>query len=118
MKKLAVMGILLTLTVSAHAWDGLSSRATSGRKTVTTPGTAVQLNANSVPCKRIYITALSADVGTVYVGGPDVLAVPAGSTTGTPLTAGQSLIVPMWDLASTYIDSTSASEGVTYTCYQ
>jgi hypothetical protein len=84
-----------------------------GRKTVTTPGTAVALAASSA-CKWVTVTALLSNTGQVNVGGSAVLATLAGSS-GTPLTAGSSVTLPVNDPSKVFVDARVAGEGVSFT---
>lgn len=89
----------------------------SGRKTVTTHGTAVAL-ATSTPCKAVKITALSGNTNRVVYGGADVVAavgtgkgIPLYVVSGVPQTSGW---IPCSDLANIYIDSITDGEGVMF----
>jgi hypothetical protein len=86
---------------------------TDGRKTVTTPGTAVALR-GSLACKWVCVTALTSNSGQVNVGGSGVLAV-LGTSTGSPLAAGQSITIPIDDAAKVFVDARVAGEGVSFT---
>jgi hypothetical protein len=86
---------------------------TDGRKTVTTPGTAVALR-GSLACKWVCVTALTSNSGQVNVGGSGVLAV-LGTSTGSPLAAGQSITIPIDDAAKVFGDARVAGEGVSFT---
>lgn len=88
------------------------STITSGRKTVTTPGTAVTLGA-STAIKAIIVTTLQTNGDIVAVGGSTVLAA-EGTRNGTPLYPGQSVVMYINDLASVYIDAVVAGEGVAF----
>lgn len=89
-----------------------------GRKVVTTAGTRVALAASSVPIRSVTITAETDNTGTIVVGGSTVVAA-QGTRSGTPLAAGEDLIIVarddgVADLADIRIDSTVSGDGVTY----
>jgi hypothetical protein len=88
----------------------------SGRKTVTTHGTAEELATNG-PCRKITIVALITNTDYVCVGGSDVIA--AESTrNGLPLVAGQSIdLVGINNLKNVYVDSVIDEEGITFVYY-
>jgi hypothetical protein len=94
-------GALHTTTVCSTIGDG--------SKTVTTAGSRVALSATSVSCTRVYIVALEANTGTIWVGSNTVAA-----GRGRPLVALQSEILDISDLSSIYIDATVDGEGVSY----
>jgi hypothetical protein len=83
-----------------------------GRKTVTTPGTAVALR-GSLACKWVQATALKENQGQVNVGGSDVLAA-AGSYVGSPLDPGQSVTIPVSNANLVYVDARVAGDGVCF----
>lgn len=84
-----------------------------GRKTVAVAGTREQL-ASSTACKSVLITALRTNTGTVVVGGSTVIAAQA-TRRGTPLDAGESMVVRVDNLNDIYLDVTVNGEGVVYT---
>jgi len=84
-----------------------------GRQTVATPTTAVAL-ATSTACKWVLVTAETNNTGVIAVGGSTVVATLA-SRRGTPLFAGESVLILTDNLADVYIDATVATDGVTFT---
>lgn len=116
MKKLSLVLLLILFTVPVFAFDGVSNTIGSGRQTVTTAGTAVQLSTSDVPCTRVIITAFTNDTGVISIGDSGVL---ANTTTrkGIPLIAGQSVTVPINNLNKIYVDATVSTEGVSYTYF-
>ena len=82
-----------------------------GTRTVTTAGTAVQLSVASVPCKRVFIQALSANTGVIAVGGSGVL---AASMNGQYFYATQGDWFEVSNLNLIYIDASVNGEGVGY----
>ncbi len=88
----------------------------TGRKTVTTAGTAVALVASSTECKRLEIQALYSNTGNISVGDSNTLA-GTGSERGIILLPGGSYTVGITDVASIYIDSSVNGEGVSFTYF-
>lgn len=85
-----------------------------GRQTVPTPATPVALIGSATPIRSVVITAETDNTGVISVGGSDVLATLA-TRKGTPLSAGESISFDINDLSKIYIDSTVATDGITYT---
>lgn len=102
-----------TLTTAPTTAGDVASTLTDGRKTVTTPTTAVALRA-SLACRWVCVTALKTNTSQVNVGGASVLAT-LGSETGQPLGAGDSVTIPVNDAAKVFVDARVAGEGVTFT---
>lgn len=101
----------------AHMRDSSPpSFLTSGRRTVTNPGSPVQLMAQSSAslAKKVYITAPSSNGGYVYVGDLNVSAV-SGSEKGVLLTPIGSVTIDINDVSKIWIDATVVGEGVTFT---
>ena len=84
----------------------------TGRKVVTTAGTAVAL-ASSTTCKWVAVTAETDNTSTVVVGDSGVIA-SLSTREGVPLGAGDSIVIPIDNLADVYIDSLVNGEGVTF----
>ena len=84
-----------------------------GRQTVTTAGTAVQLSTTSVGASEVIITAETDNTGIIVVGTSTVVAALA-TRKGTPLLAGESLVIAIDDLNKIYLDTTVSTDGVTY----
>lgn len=96
--------------------DDLSRPANSigtGRKVVTTAGTAVQLSTTSAVCTTIAIQAETDNTGDIAVGDANVVAAD-GAERGIILTAGDSTTLAVNNLNLVYIDSTVNGDGVTY----
>lgn len=84
-----------------------------GRKIVTAAATRQTLVDSSTPAKLVIITAETDNTGVIAVGGSTVVALLA-TRTGTPLLAGDSLLLDVDDLIDIYLDSTVSGDGVTY----
>lgn len=84
-----------------------------GRKTVTTPGTAVQLATSATRCKQVTIMAELDNGDYVVVGGSTVVAALA-TRRGIPLSPGMSIVLKADDLTDIWIDAVVATEGVTF----
>jgi hypothetical protein len=102
-----------TLTTAPTTAGDVATALADGRKAVTTPGTAVALRTTLV-CKWVCVTALKTNTSQVNVGGSTVLAA-LGTETGQPLGAGESLTIPVNDVAKVFVDARVATEGVTFT---
>jgi hypothetical protein len=100
-------------TVSTTDAGDVATTLTDGRKTVTTPGTAVAVRA-SLACKWVCVTALKTNTDQVNVGGSAVLAT-LGSSTGSPLAAGESVTVPVDNANKVFVDARVSGEGVSFT---
>lgn len=87
----------------------------TGRTTVTTAGTRVTLAATTA-CKRLLLTALFANTGTIVVGGTAVVATVA-TRQGTALNAGDTFELFIDDLNKVNLDATVNGEGVSYTYF-
>lgn len=85
-----------------------------GRKTVTTAGTRVAL-ATTTPAKWVHITAEADNTGLVVVGLAGTVVAALGTRRGTPLAAGEDIVLPIADLADVGLDVTVSGDGVTYT---
>lgn len=113
-KSLLILGILFQTI--AYADDGIYNTINSGRQTVTTNGTEVQLSSTSTPCTRVVITAETDNTNPVTVGGADVVGALA-TRKGIPLSAGSSITVRTNNLNKIWIDSVTDTEGVSYIYY-
>jgi len=81
----------------------------NGVKAVTTATTRESLAASQAILSGVTIKALSANTGTVYVGGATVAA-----ANGFPLLAGESVFLEVANLATVYLDVSVNGEGVSY----
>jgi hypothetical protein len=89
------------------------SALTSGRKTVTTGGTAEKLSATATDGTEIHICALSTNTNPVVFGGSDVVAA-AGTRKGISLAAGEKYVLVFNDASKIYLDVVTNGEGVSY----
>lgn len=87
-----------------------------GRKTVTTPGTAVRLAASNTPCRKVIITAFAENTDIVVIGDSTVVAA-TGNRRGTEIHKGESVTLYIEDLSTVYVDAVVGNEGVAYTYY-
>ena len=85
-----------------------------GRKVVAAAGTRETLVAASTPAKTVIITAETDNTGVIVVGGSTCVAALA-TRQGTPLDAGDSIVLEVDDLVDVYIDATVNGDGVTFT---
>lgn len=84
-----------------------------GQDSVTTAGTAVQLNGGTsltIPDgAELVVRADGGNAGNIYVGDSDV-----SSSNGFVLGAGESVSLPTSDVNNVYIDSDNDGEGVSW----
>jgi hypothetical protein len=85
----------------------------SGRKIVAAAGTRVALAA-STPAKSVVIAAETDNTGIVVVGSAAGVIAALATRQGIPLNAGDSITLPIDDLADVGLDSTVSGDGVTY----
>ena len=84
----------------------------SGKKTVTTAGTAVVLGSQLV-CAALMVKALAGNTGLIYVGNDG--AGDVASTNGLELSAKEAVVFELVsNLADIWIDSAVNGEGVTW----
>lgn len=100
------------VTSSTLAVDDRAATLTNGRKTVTTPGTAVSIH-TALACKWVTVNALTSNTQQVNVGGSGVLAV-SGTSTGIPLLPGEGVTIPTGDASLVYVDARVTAEGVSF----
>jgi hypothetical protein len=92
----------------------MANQIGDGRAVVTTAGTAVPISSKSVFAYGVAVTALSTNTGVICVGSTTVVAA-AGTRRGSPLNAGDSVLIDIDDISRVYIDATVSGEGVSYT---
>ncbi len=81
---------------------------------VPSPGTAVQLDTQAVPNGfQIFVRALVANNGTIYVG-PDA-ATAQNHVVATPLEPGAFLELALTNVDAIWIDADTATDGVSWT---
>lgn len=93
--------------------DSFSTTLDNGRKTVAVAGTAERLTGTSTPCKEVIITAETDNTGIIVVGSATVVAALA-TRQGTPLNAGDSIVMTISNANQVYLDTTVNTDGVTY----
>jgi hypothetical protein len=103
---------MATAGISAdHATTGIGH----GHKESTSIGTAVVLAASTL-AKWVTLQAYRANTANVAVGGSGVVAtVTIGTGTGVTLAPGETITLPIDNLADVYIDVTTSGDGVRYT---
>lgn len=82
-----------------------------------TPGTAVQLNATSTPCRKVRVTAFAENAGRITVGSSTTLAT-ANAARGRGLNPGESETFPVNDVNLLYMDALNANDGLSYEYYR
>ena len=83
-----------------------------GRKVVAASATAERL-ATATKCTSVTLTAETDNTGIVAVGSSAVVAALA-TRTGIPLSAGDSVTIPVVDLSDIWLDTTVSGDGVTF----
>ena len=83
-----------------------------GRKEVALAGTREALAA-STPCKAVLITAETNNTGTIVVGATGTVVAALATRRGTPLQAGESVMIPVSNLNLVFLDTTVNTDGVT-----
>jgi len=93
------------------------SAVTSGRKAVSSAGTAERIVASSTPCKYVYLSAALGNTNPVVVGGSGVVA--ANNTqAGIVLIPGNDPIrVDIDDLNKLYVDAQTNNDAVCYSYF-
>lgn len=81
----------------------------NGKKTVSTPGTAVAIVSTNTPVVAVVVQALAGNTGLVYIGDSSV-----DSTNGMELQAGQATGIAIDDLSKVYVDADDADDGVSF----
>jgi hypothetical protein len=84
----------------------------AGQKTVTTAGTELALGTSQALTQGVWIKALHANTGFIYVGLTGV-----SSADGFVLDAGESIFIPIDNRATIFIDSSVNGEGVSYVAF-
>lgn len=90
----------------------VATTLTNGRKAVAATATPEAIR-TTLACKWVMVTAFKTNTSDVYVGGTGIVA-DAGSQTGVPLAAGESVTLPVADAASVFVDVLVNAEGVTF----
>lgn len=93
--------------------DYVPESISSGRRTVITAGTAVQLASPLATC-GIIIVAEFTNAGVICVGDSGVIATEA-TRVGIPLNPGDATIITIDNISKIYIDCTHDGDGITYT---
>lgn len=92
---------------------GIFQTINTGQDSVTTAGTAVQLNSGtslSVPNgSSVAVRADGGNAGNIYVGDSNV-----SSSNGFVLAAGESVSMPVNDVSKIHIDADNNGEGVSW----
>ena len=90
-----------------------------GRRVTAAAGTALQLSATSVPCRRVTIQSETDNTGRIVVGlTSDIVATEGATSRGVILpNGGDSVDVYINNLDKVYIDSTVTGDGVNYVYY-
>lgn len=93
-----------------------SQNVADGRKTSTTPGTAVQIVASgtiATSSDSVMVQALLTNTNPVTVGASTTLAA-SGSRRGAILSAGQAVVLDVDDPSVLWLDVATSGDGVSY----
>jgi len=104
---------LLTVLAAGIKVNHTTTGIGHGKKTVTTAGTDVALAA-STPAKWVTVQAYRANTANIAVGAAGVDAT-AATGDGVTLAPGESITLPVDNLADVFIDATVNGEGVRFT---
>lgn len=105
-------------TVPKSAGDVATGLA-QGRRSNSTPGTAIQVTTTSTPCKWVVVSSVSNNATVVNVGASGVLAAvglspSVGTSTGIPLDVGGSVTVPVDNANKVYFDVRTSGDAVSW----
>lgn len=89
----------------------------TGRKTVSSAGTRVQLTTSPTAVTRVVLEALRTNSGIVVVGGSNVVAA-QGTRQGISLASGDTVTMHVNDLSDIYVDAVTNDDGVSYMWYR
>lgn len=111
----AVLSALTVMLVCGQA--ALATPALSGRKAVSSAGTAERLSTTSTWCRELVVTAFEANTDVVVVGTASVVALEA-SRNGMVLFAGQTEYIGGGNthLPDVWIDAEVNDEGASFSC--
>lgn len=85
----------------------------SGKATVVTAGTCVQLTTTPTEAKSIDVTANYNNTDIVTVGGSGVIGAQTGRM-GVPIASGNTYTFKVTDVSLVWIDAVSSGDGVTF----
>lgn len=102
----------------AYADPTIFNRLISGRKTVSSAGTAEALSSVSIGIKGCVVCAEDSNTGTISVGGQNGTVAVEPTRTGIYLLTADCAMIPVNDLSNIYVNSTINGDGVTFGYYQ
>lgn len=105
------------LIIGGSSSIGGYSTVVSGRKSSSSPGTAVAIVGSSTPCKKVSISVPTGNTSTqVAVGDSTVLATP-GSERGQILIVGASTDIYISDAVNIYVDVGTSGDAITFNIF-
>lgn len=104
-----VAALAYRYTGSLWVPETIPATVTTGKVTVTTAGTRVELIGSTTAIQSVTVKALSTNSGTIYVGNSGV-----SSSNGFQLAAGDTISLDLVDLSTVYIDASANTQSVTY----
>lgn len=94
------------------------SAITSGRKTVTSAGTAEALVGSATPCKYVMVSALLGNTNQVVIGDSGVKATTGATQEGIILIPGNDPVrIDIDDVSLLYVDAQTNGEGVAFSYF-
>ncbi len=108
-----IMGGFMPGSQSTGGAIGTGNSFGSGRKTSSTPGTAVPLAPSVTPCRKVVVTAFAGNTDAVYIGGTNVSGV-SGQEKGILLTGIGMTTIEINDLSKIWMDVVSSGDGVSF----
>lgn len=93
--------------------SGSASSLGGGRRTSSSPGTAIQINASSTSCKRVTVQALQSNSDVIAVGGSASNAT-LGAENGVILNPGGSQTFNIDNVNKVYFDPRQSGDGISY----
>lgn len=85
---------------------------TGSKSNIGTSAVALTSSGNDVVVAGLTVIADGNNTGTVYVGGDTVTANSSDETTGIPLSAGDSIYIPMNHISYIYVIATTTNNKV------
>mgnify|MGYP001600424736 CR=1 FL=1 len=107
--------VVINADGSSFGSTGPYSTITSGKKIITTAGTAATFVASSTPCKKVDIQAYLLNAGNVAIGGSTIDASATLDTgNGIILEPGDSYTIYTDDVVDLYLDILINGDGVRF----
>ena len=112
-----VFFVAAMLCKKAFADPSIYESLDSGRQTVSSAGTRVQLSSTDTPVKRVVVEAFRINPGIVVVGGQNVVA-SQSTRQGISLASGDTVTLYVNNLTDIYVDAATSGDGVSFIWYR